>query len=71
MAKKDAKIVTVQIKLPTTLLRQVEALIATGEFENTDKVMQSALDQFLATHSEEKMTTFIREDVAWGLAGDN
>lgn len=71
MAKNEAKKVTVQIKLPTTLLRQVEALIATGEFANTDEVMQSSLNQFLVTHSEENMAKFILEDIAWGLTGDN
>ena len=62
---------TVQTEVPPGLLKQAQDLVDAGWFGSIDEVMLNALRRFLEAHREELMEVFIRQDVAWGLSGDD
>ncbi len=62
---------TIQMTLPPRLAQQVRALVAEGWFRDENEVVFEALRRFLDTHRSELMEQFIREDVEWGLHGND
>ena len=66
----DTDVTTVQTTLPTRLLAQVESLIREGWFQDMDDLVTDALRRLLDTHRPELMERYIREDVEWGLHGE-
>ena len=68
MEESQTKVVKTEI--PIGLFEQVENLVEAGWFRSFDDVMLDALRRFLESHRAELMEEFIRQDVKWGLAGD-
>jgi Arc/MetJ-type ribon-helix-helix transcriptional regulator len=62
---------TIQLTLPPRLLQQVRSLIAEGWFRDESDLLFEALRRFLDVHRPELMEHFIREDVEWGLRGED
>jgi len=52
------------------LLTQAQKLVETGWFASLDEVVVDALRRFLETHRLELMEEFIRQDIDWGLQGN-
>ena len=48
----------------------VNMLVEAGWFRDLDDLMLDALRRFVESHRGELMERFIREDVEWGLHGD-
>lgn len=65
-----AKTKVVQTEIPTRLLTEMEMLVNAGWFRDMDELMRNALRRFVESHRDELMERFIREDVEWGLHGD-
>jgi Arc/MetJ-type ribon-helix-helix transcriptional regulator len=61
---------TIQTKVPVSLAAQAQKLVEAGWFRNLDELLQDALRRFLESHREDLMEEFIRQDVEWGLKGD-
>ena len=61
---------TVQTKLPTRLLTQMQSLVSEGWFQDVNDLILDALRRFLETHRPELMEHYIWEDVEWGLHGE-
>lgn len=61
---------TIQTEIPKALLSHAQNLIEAGWFRSLDEVMLDALRRFLASHRAELMEQFIRQDVEWGLTGN-
>lgn len=61
---------TVQFELPVRLVAQAQKLVEAGWFRTFDELFQEALRRFLESHRAELMEEFIRQDVEWGLHGD-
>jgi len=61
---------TIKTEVPLGLLTQVQKLVEAGWFRSLDDVMSDALRRFVESHRTELMEEFIREDVEWGLHGD-
>jgi Arc/MetJ-type ribon-helix-helix transcriptional regulator len=61
---------TIKTEVPLGLLTQVQKLVDAGWFRSLDDVMLDALRRFVESHRTELMEEFIREDVEWGLHGD-
>lgn len=61
---------TVKTEVPTQLLTQMEMLVEAGWFRDMDELMRDALRRFVESHRGELIERFIREDVEWGLHGD-
>jgi hypothetical protein len=51
-------------------MTQAQHLVDAGWFRSLDELCTVALRRFLESHREELMETFIRQDVEWGLMGD-
>jgi Arc/MetJ-type ribon-helix-helix transcriptional regulator len=61
---------TIQTELPEQLYRKALALVKEGWFRDENEIFSEALRRFLETHQPELMERFIREDVEWGLHGN-
>ncbi len=61
---------TIQLILPSRLYQQIRGLVAEGWFRDESDVLFEALRRFLDVHRPELMERFIREDVEWGLRGE-
>ena len=55
---------------PAGLAAQAQKLVEASWFRDFDELLQDALRRFLESHREELMEEFIRQDVEWGLSGD-
>jgi Arc/MetJ-type ribon-helix-helix transcriptional regulator len=66
----DMEMTTVQTKLPTRLLTQMQSLVSEGWFQDVNDLILDALRRFLETHRPELMEHYIWEDVKWGLHGE-
>lgn len=62
---------TVQAEVPVRLLAEMEGLVEAGWFRNLNELMLDALRRFVESHRGELMERYIREDVEWGLYGDD
>jgi Arc/MetJ-type ribon-helix-helix transcriptional regulator len=61
---------TIQTELPEQLYRKAQTLVKEGWFRDEKEIFSEALRRFLETHQPELMERFIREDVEWGLHGN-
>jgi len=66
----EAETATVQTNVPVRLLTEMQTLVEAGWFRDLDELMLDALRRFVESHRAELMERFIREDVEWGLHGD-
>jgi len=64
------KTTVVQTEIPDSLLQQAQNLVAAGWFRSLDEVMLDALRRYVESHRAELMEAFIRQDVEWGLYGE-
>jgi Arc/MetJ-type ribon-helix-helix transcriptional regulator len=65
-----AQTATIQTDVPVRLLTEMQTLVEAGWFRDLDELMVNALRRFVESHRTELMERFIREDVEWGLHGD-
>ena len=61
---------TIQAEVPEQLYAGAARLVAAGWFRDENDVVCEALRRFLESHRPELMEQFVREDVEWGLQGD-
>jgi hypothetical protein len=61
---------TVQTDVPVRLLTEMQTLVEVGWFRDPDELMLDALRRFVESHRAELLERFIRDDVDWGLGGD-
>ena len=61
---------TIQLNLPSRLSQQIRSLVAEGWFRDESDLLFEAVRRFLDAHRPELMERFIREDVEWGLHGE-
>lgn len=60
----------IKTEVPVNLASQAQKLVEAGWFRNMDELVLDALRRFLESHRDELMEEFIRQDVEWGLSGD-
>ena len=61
---------TIQTDVPRGLLTEMQQLVEAGWFRDIDDLMLDALRRFVESHRGELMERFVREDLLWGLHGD-
>lgn len=61
----------IQAELPEQLARQGQALINSGWMPDMNSLLTEALRRYLESHPEALTETFVREDVEWGLRGND
>jgi len=62
---------TIQTEIPENLYKGAVALAEQGWFRNEKEVFSEAIRRFLESHQPELMDQFIRDDVEWGLHGED
>jgi Arc/MetJ-type ribon-helix-helix transcriptional regulator len=62
---------TVQTEVPEALYNKAMALVNEGWFRDEKDVFSEAIRRFLDTHQSELMQKFIRDDIEWGLRGND
>jgi len=61
----------IQAEVPERLWRQAEALVQQGWASDLQEVVNESLRRYLESHQDVLAEQLIREDVAWGLRGED
>lgn len=61
---------TATINLPPSLAQAAEIYIQSGWATDLNTLVVEALRRYLEAHQVELQERFLREDIAWGLRGD-
>ena len=67
----ETQTLTIQATVPARLMAQVQALVDTGWFTSREEVVVDALRRFVESHRMDLMEKFVREDIEWGLHGED
>jgi Arc/MetJ-type ribon-helix-helix transcriptional regulator len=67
----EAQTTIIQTEIPVSLFNEAQNLVDAGWFRSFDELVLDALRRFLESHRIELMEEFIRQDVEWGLAGND
>lgn len=62
---------TIQMELPEQLYEKARGLVKEGWFRDEKDIFSEAIRRFLDTHRPELIEKFVRDDVEWGLRGDD
>ena len=63
--------VRIETGLPVALAAQAHAFVAEGCASDLDERPAEALRRFLESHTSELTESFMKEEVQWGLHGDD
>ena len=66
----EVQTATIHTDVPVRLLTEMQTLVEAGWFRDMDELMLNALRRLVESHRVEMADRFIREDVEWGLHGD-
>jgi len=61
---------TIQMEVPEQLYEKAMGLVREGWFRDEKDIFSEAIRRFLESHQPELMEKFVRDDVKWGLYGD-
>jgi hypothetical protein len=64
-------VTTIQAQLPTRLVSEMQSLVRDGWYRDLDDLLTDALRRYLDARRPELMERFIRQDVEWGLHGED
>lgn len=62
---------TLKVELPPQLHERLRELVAQGWFASEADLVQEAVRRFLEARAPELMSRFVKEDVEWGLRGND
>ena len=62
---------TIPTEIPEQLYKQAQVLVNEGWFRDEKDFFSEAIRRFLDTHRPDLIDKFIREDVGWGLHGQD
>ena len=62
---------TTQTEVPEQLYKKAQILVKEGWFRDEQDIFAEAIRRFLDAHRPDLMEKFIREDVEWGLHGQD
>ena len=62
---------TIQTEVPEQLYKKAQALVQEGWFRDEKDIFSEAIRRFLTTHQSELMEKFVRDDIEWGLHGND
>lgn len=62
---------TIQAELPERLMQDAQALVDTGWVGSVNELVAEALRRYLESHRDDLSERFVREDVEWGLRGQD
>jgi Arc/MetJ-type ribon-helix-helix transcriptional regulator len=62
---------TLALELPESLAIALDRAVEEGGFADAQELAREALRRYIESHSVNLQEEFIREDVAWGLKGND
>jgi len=62
---------TISTEVLEQLYKKAEALVKEGWFRDEKDIFSEAIRRFLDSHQSELMEKFVRDDVEWGLRGND
>jgi len=62
---------TIPTEIPEQLYKQAQVLVNEGWFRDEKDIFSEAIRRFLDTHRPDLIDKFLREDVEWGLHGQD
>lgn len=62
---------TIKTEIPDQLWQQAQSMVERGWVANMDELVTESIRRYLESHLEEMNERFIREDVDWGLHGQD
>ncbi len=62
---------TINVNLPEELVSQAQQFVRDGWVADFDGLLAEALRRYLDSHGPALAEEFIREDIAWGLHGED
>ena len=62
---------TISTEVPEQLYKKAEALVKEGWFRDEKDIFSEAIRRFLDCNQSELMEKFVRDDVEWGLQGND
>jgi Arc/MetJ-type ribon-helix-helix transcriptional regulator len=62
---------TIQTEVPEQLYKKAQMLVKEGWFRDEQDIFSEAIRRFLDAHRPDLMEKFVREDVEWGLHGQD
>jgi len=60
----------VQVEIPDFLLQQAQSLVQHGLVKNIQQLVEELLRRYVESHQETLNEQFIKDDIRWGLYGD-
>lgn len=60
----------IHTEIPDQLWQQAQTLVQQGWVHNMDALVAEAMRRYIESHQQSISEDFIREDVEWGLHGD-
>jgi len=61
---------TIQMEVPEQLYEKAMGLVREGWFRDEKDIFSEAIRRFIESHQPELLEKFVRDDVKWGLYGD-
>jgi Arc/MetJ-type ribon-helix-helix transcriptional regulator len=61
----------IQTEVPEQLYKKAQILVKEGWFRDEQDIFSEAIRRFLDAHRSDLMEKFVREDVEWGLHGQD
>ncbi|MDP2171185.1 MAG: hypothetical protein Q8J96_12260 [Rhodocyclaceae bacterium] len=62
---------TIQAELPERLMEDAQTLVDNGWAGSVNELLAEALRRYLESHRDDLAERFIRDDVEWGLRGQD
>jgi Arc/MetJ-type ribon-helix-helix transcriptional regulator len=62
---------TVKTEIPDQLFQQAQYMVQQGWVGNMDELIAESMRRYLESHLETMNERFVREDVDWGLHGQD
>lgn len=61
----------IETDIPDQLWKQAQNMVEQGWVNNMDSLITESMRRYIESHQQTTSETFIREDVNWGLYGDD
>ncbi|MBK7663262.1 MAG: CopG family transcriptional regulator [Sterolibacteriaceae bacterium] len=61
----------IQAEIPDHLAEQAQRLVERGWAPNVESIVTESLRRYLESHQESLTEQFLRDDVEWGIKGDD
>jgi hypothetical protein len=59
------------INIPDQLWKQAQNMVDQGWVNNMDSLITESMRRYIESHQQRTSETFTREDLSWGLHGDD